>query len=215
MRCSSAGQLLAYAQNELVGRESKGIRTHLGQCRTCRHRLSQLQKILSVTATRSLMGPLEGLVHQAVTLFDWRRSAPAGGLRKRIPALLVVDSLAEDRLLGLRGAGVMSRQMLYRAAEYDIDLVIDCLASSPVVDIIGQVMPLADDLATVAAAEVELVEASRVAFAAKTNDFGEFIFDGVPEGIYDLRIRVKDEVIDVARFRATVHFQEGTPANKV
>ena len=208
MRCPSVTQLLSFAQKELLSREAEGIGAHLDAgCERCHRRLSQLQKVLSVTAIRSLKEPPEWLVHQALAHFGQIKSQPRESLRSGTLALLVVDSFAEERLLGFRGTGLMSRQMLYRAGEYDIDLSIDYDESSQSVAIIGQSMPLRKDLATVAGAHVELLRGSHVACATKMNEFGEFILDGIPEEIYDLRIALKDEEIKIAGLQAIVRPQ--------
>jgi len=206
MHCPSVEQLLSFAQKELLGREAERIGAHLDAgCKRCHRRLSQLQKVLSVTAIRSLKEPPEWLIHQALVHFHQIQSQSRESLRKGILALLVIDSFAEERLLGFRGTGLMSRQMLYRAGDYDIDLSIDYDESSQSVAIIGQSMPLKKDLATVAGAHVELLRGSHVACATQMNEFGEFILEGVPEEVYDLRIALKDEEIKIAGLQAIVH----------
>ncbi|MBI3949278.1 MAG: hypothetical protein HY314_02320 [Acidobacteria bacterium] len=119
-----------------------------------------------------------------------------------IPAVLLFDSGAEGRLLGFRGAGSTSRHLLYRAGHYDIDLSIDFVESARLIDIIGQPMPLGLDLETVANCDVELFKQSTLAFATKTNEFGEFIFDGIEEGVYDIKLKLKTEEINIVGLKA-------------
>jgi hypothetical protein len=143
------------------------------------------------------------LVHEAVGLPERRASVPHQESFQRIPAFLVIDSFAEGRLLGLRRTGPLTRQMLYRASGYEIDLSVDWVADSELVDLIGQVIPVADDLAPVAPAEVELLNGGPPALAASMNEFGEFMFESVPEGVYDLRIKLNAEVIEISKLQAS------------
>jgi hypothetical protein len=212
MNCPPIDQLLAFAQNELPTDEAQDIRAHLeAGCELCREQLGQLQKVISVIKTRILIDPPDWLIYQAMTLFKWWQSKSRGSPVKKIPALLVVDSFAEERLLGFRSTGPMSRQMLYRAGDYDIDLSIDYIESSQSVTIIGQSMPLSKDLTTVAEVDVELLRGSQVTCATRTNEAGEFTLDGVQEGSYDLRIRLKDEEINITNLQAIA----GPPGRRV
>lgn len=127
-----------------------------------------------------------------------------GNSPERSPAILVFDSFTSGLLLGVRGAGLMTRQMLYQAGDYNIDLSIDYVEQTQAINVIGQTMPRDADLSAVVGADVELRQGSTVAFGAKTNEFGEFIIDGIPEGTYDLRITLKAEEIDIAQFDAVV-----------
>jgi hypothetical protein len=115
---------------------------------------------------------------------------------------LLFDSGAESRLLGFRGAGPASRHLLYRAGPYDIDLSIDYVEPARLVDIIGQSMPPGLDLEAVANRDVELLRESALAFATKTNEFGEFILDGIREGVYDLKLKFKTEEVNIVDLKA-------------
>jgi hypothetical protein len=210
MNCPSIEQLVAFARNELLDNTTENIRAHLDAgCEPCGHWLNQLQKLLPVVATRSLIAPPGWLVQQARTLFNRQKPESCGGFLKRIMALLVIDSFAEERLLGFRGTGPMSRHMLYRAGDYDVDLLIDRSEQRQSVDIIGQCIPLSKNLTTVVEADVHLLKGVQMALATKINEFGEFILDGVQEGIYDLKISLKDEEInfqiEIAGLQAIVH----------
>lgn len=204
MNYLSIDKLLAFAQNELGG-EAEEIRVHLETgCQPCRQRLSQLRKVLSVIETQSLADPPAWLIHQAMNLFTWHTTNSDADRLERIPAFLLVDSFAEGPLLGFRSVGPMPRQMLYRAGNYNINLSMNYAEPTQTIDLMGQSTPLSTDLATVAAADVELLKDSRVACATKANEFGAFMLGGIQEGIYDLRIKLTDEEIDIAGLSAVV-----------
>ena len=96
----------------------------------------------------------------------------------------------------------MPRQILYRAGDYDINLALNYVDQTKSIGMMGQSVPLNADLDMVAEAEVELLMDSTVRCATRTNEFGAFMLDGIPEGIYDLRIKMKGEEIGIARFHA-------------
>ncbi len=222
--CPTVEELLAFAQRSAEGAvlldagswSAEEIRAHLeAGCETCRRHLDDIRKILSAVAPPRLVDPPSWLLRQAQALYGHYREAQPSASQQATLALLVVDSFAEGRLLGLRGSWPMSRQFLYRAGSYDIDLSVDYIEVADAVDIIGQSMPLTNDLRSVAHATVELVKASALAHITQANVFGEFILDGVREGIYDLRIRLKDQEIYIPDLPAIVRsFPERTTGER-
>jgi len=202
MTCANIENLLALAQGALPLNEAERLGRHLSMgCEACQSRLHKIQKIRSVIGVRGLLDPPDWLITQAVNLFRWQKSGRENS-RLAIPAVLLFDSGAESRLLGFRGAGPTSRHLLYRAGHYDVDLSIDYIEPAQLVDIIGQSMPLGLDLEAVANGDVELVKESALALATKTNEFGEFILDGIREGIYDLKLKFKTEEINIVGLKA-------------
>jgi hypothetical protein len=200
----SLDQLVAFAKKELPPADAERVRAHLDAgCRLCRRRLGQLQAILAVAANPTLIDPPGWLVRQARALCSQGPPEPPPGLFKRIRGLLIVDSFAEGRLLGFRRAGPMSRRLLYRAGGYDVDLLIDYLASSQSIDISGQAISFKGP-STTAGAEVKLLRDTGGTRATRTNEFGEFIFDEIQEGVYDLNITLADEEIHIAGLQAVV-----------
>lgn len=214
MMCPTVEELLAFAQQydderatspNPLSRSVEEIRAHLeGGCEACRHHLAQIRKILWAVSDPRLVDPPSWLLRQAQALYRHHREMQPSDEERAMLAVLVVDSFAEGRLLGLRGTWPMSRQFLYRAGGYDIDLSVDYIEAKDAVDIIGQSMPITNDLRSVAHATVELVKASTLAHITQANVFGEFILDGVQEGVYDLRIRLKDEAIYIPDLPAIV-----------
>lgn len=198
MNCISIDQLLAFAQNHLPGDEAERVRVHLDAgCVICRKQVDQLQKILAATAKEPWLEAPQWLTQQAINLFA-RHHVTAGEPRiERLPAWLVSDSFADGRLLGFRGAGPQSRQMLYRAGQYDIDLSLDYVEPTRAIDLMGQTLPLGGDLQEVAGADVRLLNPFLVA-STRTNEYGEFIIEGLADGRYDLQIQLNGQQIDIA-----------------
>ncbi|MBI3949915.1 MAG: hypothetical protein HY314_05620 [Acidobacteria bacterium] len=205
MECISIEPIFALTQNRLPAGEAERIRTHLDTgCTACRNQWCPLQEVLAATAGHTLLQPPAWLTRQAMGLFTWNKTrSPENGLQ-RIPALLLVDSFAEGQLVGFRSASLMARQMLYRAGNYNINLSLNYLERMRAIDIIGQPMPLCADLEILAGADVEMLKNSIVTCATKSNEFGAFILSGIPEGIYDLRVKSEKEQLDIVELDATV-----------
>jgi hypothetical protein len=198
-------QLFALAQNQLSAGEAEDVERHLrSECQACARQLHDLQEMLHATHTRGAFRPPDWLVDQARNLFQWHTSRPADGHPRRLPAFLVIDSLAEGALLGFRHVNSMNKQMLYRAGGYDIDLFITYGEPDCLIDLVGQVMPLNTDLSPVVGAEVKLLEGTTITSRTQTNEFGEFIFNGLSEGFYDLRLELKDEIIDIIQLSTAI-----------
>ncbi|MBI3949917.1 MAG: hypothetical protein HY314_05630 [Acidobacteria bacterium] len=204
MNCISVEQLFALTQNDLPAGEAERLRAHLGTgCIACRTQWNRLRKVLMAIASHNLLQVPDWLVQQAMSLFAWHTTKPHESGLKQVPAILLVDSFTGGLLVQFRGIGPVSRQMLYRAGNYDIDLSIDYIERTRAIDIIGQAMPLTADADIIAAADIELLKGSTVAFDTQTNEFGEFILSGIPQGIYDLGITLKDKQLHLVRINAT------------
>lgn len=123
---------------------------------------------------------------------------------ERIPAVLLFDSSGETFALGgpllsgIRGARPMYRKLLYRAGDYYIDLSLDYVEPERVIDIMGQTVPSRKDTSSIVDAHITLRQGSTVMFHTQTNEFGEFIIDGVPRGAYDLSITLMAEEIEIS-----------------
>ncbi|MCS6805903.1 MAG: hypothetical protein RMM98_07540 [Acidobacteriota bacterium] len=200
--CPSIEQLADFVRNLLSTREAAFIRQHLQQgCATCNAQVSQLQQVWSQVDHWMLRDVPEWLMRRAVSLFDQHRiGAPVD--RSNV-ALLVADSFDRDMLLGFRSTRKMSRQLLYRTTEYDIDLCIHFSEREPRMLITGQANPVSGDLESVVGGEVELYQQTELVARTFANEFGWFYLDESPEGVYNLLIRLKSGEIAIHGLDAT------------
>lgn len=196
--CVACEQLLSLVQGALPASEAQPIHAHLGCCETCRQLLAQLQRIVAAADRRELLAPPAWLTRSVQRLFAWRLGSQSANQTEQAPALLLVDSWADERLLGFRGADAMSRQMLYRAGQYDIDLLFDYHEGRQGVAIIGQSLPLEAEGVPLCGAPVRLLQGDRIVLDTRMNEWGEFVMDGVPEGIYTLSFELGGRQVIVA-----------------
>jgi hypothetical protein len=204
MECITIDKILALTQGRMPAEEAERIRNHLESgCSECREQSDQLREALAATADQMLSEPPEWLTNQAKSLFAWHREKSFEDNVTRVPAVLLVDSFAAGQLVGFRSAGSMGRQMLYRAGGYNINLSINYLERARSIDVMGQPMPLHENLRSLAGADVEMHKDSIIC-ATKSNEFGAFLLGGIPEGIYELKIKSEDEELDIVELNAVV-----------
>ncbi len=205
MRCPPVEQLLAFSRGLLPDRERRRLQIHLDvECRSCPTRLRQIEDVRRCADQWDLRSPPEWLRQQALALFDWGEAESRPGGMKHVLGLLVFDSLAQCALPGYRPARQTSRHMLYRAGEVDIDLCVAPGQSPGSVRLTGQTNPIDGTLARVAGARIDLTKHHRVVAVATANPFGWFRLDEIPEGIYELRITLSDEAVDIINLDLTL-----------
>src|SRR5262249_51978606 len=123
MACLTLEQLADRAEDRLSDRERSAVESHLAEgCRRCRANWLWLQRLYELTAADATPDPPDWLVKRAVASFVNRPPAAEKTTWQRIVADLVFDSFAQLRYEDLRRMGEAGRQLIYRAADYDIDL---------------------------------------------------------------------------------------------
>src|SRR5688500_18997576 len=130
MTCPSFETLIDYA--DAGRRGSEEIQDHLtGGCATCEATLAWYAGFLETAGADATVEPPVWVTRRAVSLFAEARDAASArgvrGLVSRLWAALVFDSiggsLSVDAVPARNGVSA-SRQLLYSAAPYDIDLFI-------------------------------------------------------------------------------------------
>ena len=195
MTCPSFENLIDYADKGRAGSEE--VATHLdGGCAGCGATLEWYAGFVATAMTDESVEPPAWVTRRAVAIFaEAREAASARGLRgliSRIRAALVFDSLATGLsadAIPARNAGVASRQLLYTAAPYDVDLFIAGGARPESISITGQVLSSdAEGFESVAGLTVTIERDGDVTAAAETSEFGEFTLRDVEPGVYDVRL---------------------------
>jgi anti-sigma factor RsiW len=194
MPCPTFESVIDFADGALGGTDNSNVEKHIADCPDCRAALAWYEQTVATAAADTSVEPPAWVTKKAIGLFvDAREAAERRGIRglvARLRAALVFDSLAgSDELVYARsGAPVASRQLLYNAAPYDVDLLI-ASATGNRVAVTGQVLAAdagADGFEGVGGLTVELARAGDVVATATTSEFGEFTLDEVAPGRYDI-----------------------------
>ena len=122
---------------------------------------------------------------------------------QRVTATLIYDSLMDSPLSGVRSTRPISRQCLYRAAEYDIHLWFGSIEGTELQTVAGQILPHDSELKKVTNVAVMLKDVYDQIVTRKTNPFGEFVFDRARAGYYDLEFQLQKWIITITSLFVT------------
>jgi len=190
MICPGFEQLLDYVDDRLDRSATEAIAGHLQSgCRGCSRDLAWYQQLKQVAASDDSIEPPPWVLKRALRLFNAPRvrtniAAQVG----RLVASLVYDSLRGPAVAGARSGGVEARQLMYRAADYSIDVQIDA-SDRQRAALTGQILREGElTFESVAGLPLDLMQSGGSSFSTVTNDRGEFTIPAVEFGSYDLRV---------------------------
>ena len=158
-------------------REREEMENHLQKgCKRCRDAVSMWQRVQkSAAAERNYQPPTDTqrIVKSAFA------AAWLAGQRKQSRSRISVlfDSLVQPAVAGARSAATDSRQMLYRADPFQIDLQIEAKQGSDDLQVTGQLLDLSNPGIAGTDVNVTLSNLRGHVVHAVSNQHGEFICD--------------------------------------
>lgn len=195
MTCPKLEQIVDFADGTSVGDDISLVEKHLADCAACRETLSWYRGVVATASADATVEPPTWVTRKAVSLFAEARQAAAErglrGLVSRLRAALVFDSLSGggETVFARGGAPAATRQLLYSAAPFDVDMLISGAAPGRSLTVAGQVLASGEEaFEEVGSLTVELVSGGQVRHTATTSEFGEFSIEGVEPGTYDIRL---------------------------
>jgi hypothetical protein len=197
MPCPNFETLIDFADGQLAAEERPAVERHLaGACGACRDALAWYAGFVVTAQSDESVEPPAWLTRRAVGIFaDAREAAARRGLRgviARLRAALVFDSFAgalAGEALPARETVGGSRQLLYHARPYDVDLLIAGGDSPSGLVVTGQVLtPDGEELESVSGLTVTVERSGETVATAETSALGEFTLAGIAPGVYDLRL---------------------------
>jgi len=166
-------------------------RSHIESCEQCRSDLSWLQWLADFGKREKRYEPPNWAAANAEDLFKLKKPGLVT-IAKEIVASLIYDSFSEPLPMGVRRRDLPSRQALYRTDNFQLDLKIELGDERGL--IIGQIVADTGDMAT-AGLRVEITQAGEVIGKSMTNALGEFIFQDLPKGNYELQVVFSDSMV--------------------
>lgn len=199
MKCPGFERLIDYLDGHLTQAEASRVSAHIESgCRRCAANREWYEKVRLVAGSDDMSEPPPWVLKRALRIFENRqtRSHLIERLGRAV-ASLVFDSFAKPAIAGVRSTATNDRQLLYRAGDYSIDLQITP-ASQSRADLIGQVLREGEaSFSSVAAIRLELSRGGEVLISTATNDMGEFAFNNLGQGEYDLLVETTEGSITV------------------
>ena len=162
---------------------------HLAEgCARCRRSVTLFQRVSETALTDASWDVPADVIDLALDIFPVRPEQVSRPVH-RLLARLVFDSFREPLPAGVRASRGLSRQVLYRAGSYFIDLRLDSTAATRRVSLVGQVVRRGAAGTSTRMASVALVDGRTVISHAPVNSFGEFQVD------YDSKAKVRLRVV--------------------
>ena len=204
MKCPSFEQLIDHVDGKLTPASADSVATHVADCEFCAKEHSWYRQVRTLAATDDSTAPPPWVLKRAVRIFEGAPSRPRLAQRiGQVVASLVFDSFARPQLAGVRSTETASRQLLYRAGEYSIDLQVAPSAESSKAgatgaDLIGQVLREGETtFQSVGGLRLQVARGGEAAHVTVTDPMGEFKISNVVYGVYDLRVELADGQITV------------------
>jgi hypothetical protein len=155
-------------------RQQEAMKKHLGaDCKQCMETVELWQKLHNTAAMEARYQPPEADVRIAKAAF-----ASAGGIAQREVKSSFVevmfDSFLQPMLVGARSSGLGTRQMLYRADPYQIDIQIEAKPDGNRLMVTGQLLDVSSPGVVGRDVKITLSNRRGNVVHTVTNQFGEF-----------------------------------------
>jgi anti-sigma factor RsiW len=150
-------------------------------CERCRRAVALFREVAHAGREDGQWEPPTAVVRLATAILP----RPVA-FRHRLLGRLIFDSLCQPLPAGVRSLHRRSRQVMYRAGGYFVDLRVDHEQGPRRVSLVGQVA--SRDAADPRPAEAFLVQGNRAVRSAPINEFGEFAMEYAPGPRLRLRI---------------------------
>jgi hypothetical protein len=188
MKHFSSEEWVDFVNQTVTAGQQEAMQKHLATgCKRCKETVSLWHKVSKTAATEASYQPSVDTVRLAKAAF---RASGEAQTKKRSQGLIEVlfDSFLQPAVAGARSVVIGTRQMLYRADPYQIDIQIEPKPGSNRLVITGQLLDLSHP--GIIGREIRITLSNRRgnSVVAPTNQFGEF--SGEIENSGDLELSI-------------------------
>jgi hypothetical protein len=174
MRHFTTEEWIDFVNQVTSPKQQEAIKKHLGTaCKQCMETVALWQKLHNTAAMEASYQPPEADVRIAKAAFA---SAAVGAQRNKKSSLVEVmfDSFLQPKLAGARSSGLGTRQMLYRADPYQIDIQIEAKPEGNRLMVTGQLLDVSSPGVVGRDVKITLSNHRGNVIHTITNQFGEF-----------------------------------------
>jgi hypothetical protein len=191
MKHFSTTEWIDFVSHVVTGNQQEAMQKHLATgCKRCTETVSLWQKVSKTATAEASYQPPPHTVRLAKAAFATSgRALPQKESRGVIEVLF--DSFLQPAVAGARSLAIGTRQMLYRADPYQIDIQIEPKQGSNRLVITGQLLDLSHPRIIGREIQVALSNRSGSTVMAATNQFGEF--SGEIENSGDIELTIPGE----------------------
>ena len=177
-----------YVRNTVSSDQNKFMQAHLqAGCSKCERIKALLSKFAAV-CSREASYQIPRAAEQQVKAMIGLAKAPRRSALQRLWATLVYDSVNDPQPVGVRGTHQISRQVLFHAGDYSVDLRFEHEKGSASMVLVGQIANQKVPDEVMSNLPVILFTGKRELSRSISNSFGEFQMEYVPHS--DLRLLV-------------------------
>jgi hypothetical protein len=169
---------------------------HIEECEHCQSDVSWLRWMVGFGVREKEYEPPTRAAASAEKSFRLRKPGIVQVARE-VVASLVYDTASAPLQAGVRGHDMPARQALYRTDHVQLDLKIELGDEKGL--IIGQLVADKSDT-VITGLEIELTQKGEVVGTSRTNALGEFIFQDLPRGNYELQLVLNDTRVKLPSF---------------
>ena len=212
MKHFTSAEWIDFVNQVVPDDKRKGMQEHLESgCRRCGQIMDLWQKVQKTATVAASCQPPDDIVRVAKAQFAIHGLR---GKRKETNSLIemLFDSFSQPALAGVRSVGAETRQMLYRAGPYQIDVQIEAQPEGNRLIVTGQLMDAVHP--EVVGRDVFVTLSNRRGHLVKTvtNQFGEFHGEINNTGDMELSFSGHDEKAIVISLRDALNRASGDRA---
>src|SRR3989454_6010695 len=184
-------QLTDYIRGATAEAQAAAMEAHLASgCQKCRLTADLLHKLAAAARSDSQVQVPDYALRCARAIFLLQQPEKVQIL-PRIPARLLYDSFREPLPAGLRTQQRLSRQYLYQAGDYSLDVRLENERGSPRVALVGQIQNRKQPGKRLGSVPVQLLSGKQVLAQATSNSLGEFQMEYEPSKHLRLYVPVR------------------------
>lgn len=178
-------QLVRRAEGDL---SDKIADKHLAECAECRTNLQKLQNFFAFAESNQIETVPQAATAHLLNIYHSPKRKEKESFVKRLRGALAFDDWLPEFAVNERLAYTDTRQMLFRANGFEIDLRLNFAN--------GKCQPSGQIFPDCTGGEIEIVT-SNFTEKVSLNEYCEFVLPFVSEGIYDFKIRLKNTEIEI------------------
>lgn len=173
MKHFTAEEWIDFVNQVTAPKQQQAMKKHLGTgCKQCMETVALWQRVQKTAAAEACYQPSRADVRIAKATFAAGR---APQLQEKVGFVQVLfDSLLQPMLVGARSSGLGTRQMLYRADPYQIDIQIEAKPEGNRLMVTGQLLDVSSPGTVGRDVEITLSNHRGNVIHTVTNEFGEF-----------------------------------------
>jgi len=195
---------IEFTRNKITPEREEIMQQHLDTgCETCWKDLELWRHTLEIADREAAYQPPEGAVRSVKGAFAHCKPAGARSRMREI-AQLILDTFQQPVLAGVRSTSSATRQLLYKAGPFHIDVRLERLPGSSRLSLVGQVMDATESRKGLHELPVVLRCGEQKKAQTKTNQFGEFHLEFDPAEELHLSFELSREmevIIPLSGFR--------------